>query len=220
MLEFTKWLNENSLGTSLTAYHCGPDRSAFSLSYIGTGEGLQALGPGIYFITNPHTATAYCKYSPNPILFEVTLNTENLYGIGLSYRFDMGNSHRLHGKFDEIASKFGYSSVKNMPTGSSLRQGAFPMGQIVREVGNKKAIDLFLEHGIDGAYELMPTYEGDYGLEIAVWNMNIIKMKNKWPMESKGYQELPKELPQPESLFAKEYITKLGKEARSPRKEN
>jgi len=207
MLEFTKWLNENKLSASLTAYHCGHDRNAFSLDYIGEGEGMQILGPGIYFATNPHTAIRYCKYATEPVLFEVILNTENLYGTALSFRLDMANNQRLDRQFNKIASKLGYESVDKMPTASTLRQGRYPMGQIVMEAGNRKAIDLFLEHGIDGAYEFLPHGDEDYGLEIAVWNLNAIRMKNKWPMQS---QQAPEELGKPEPLFSQEYLQRLA----------
>jgi hypothetical protein len=45
---------------SIKAYHGSPhDFNAFDLSKIGTGEGAQVYGHGLYFAENPATATAY-----------------------------------------------------------------------------------------------------------------------------------------------------------------
>lgn len=48
------------LPKGITAYHGSPhDFDKFDLSKIGTGEGAQAYGHGLYFAENPETARAY-----------------------------------------------------------------------------------------------------------------------------------------------------------------
>ena len=50
----------NSLRMGIKAYHGSPhDFDAFDLSKIGTGEGAQAYGHGLYFAENPGTAEFY-----------------------------------------------------------------------------------------------------------------------------------------------------------------
>src|SRR5262245_438695 len=47
-------------GPGIRAYHGSPhDFERFDLSKIGTGEGAQAYGHGLYFAENPKTAKAY-----------------------------------------------------------------------------------------------------------------------------------------------------------------
>ena len=46
----------DGLSGHTTAYHCGSSRGDFSFRYTGTGEGLGALGPGIYFSSTPEMA--------------------------------------------------------------------------------------------------------------------------------------------------------------------
>jgi hypothetical protein len=50
----------NSAGMTLKAYHGSPhDFDQFSLGKIGTGEGGQAYGHGLYFAENPEVARSY-----------------------------------------------------------------------------------------------------------------------------------------------------------------
>lgn len=49
-------------GKGITAFHGSPhDFDAFDLAKIGTGEGAQAYGHGLYFAENPQTAEQYKK---------------------------------------------------------------------------------------------------------------------------------------------------------------
>lgn len=51
---------DNAVGMGIRAYHGSPyDFDKFDLSKIGTGEGAQAYGHGLYFAENPQTAQAY-----------------------------------------------------------------------------------------------------------------------------------------------------------------
>jgi len=50
---------------AITAFHGSPHKfSKFDMSKIGTGEGAQAYGHGLYFAENPKVAKEYAKMSP------------------------------------------------------------------------------------------------------------------------------------------------------------
>ena len=50
----------DALGAGIRAFHGSPhDFDAFDMSKIGTGEGAQVYGSGLYFAENPKTAKAY-----------------------------------------------------------------------------------------------------------------------------------------------------------------
>src|SRR5512139_3976851 len=50
----------NAAGMGIRAYHGSPyDFNKFDLSKIGTGEGAQAYGHGLYFAENPNVAQVY-----------------------------------------------------------------------------------------------------------------------------------------------------------------
>jgi hypothetical protein len=51
----------------IRAYHGSPhDFDTFDLSKIGTGEGAQAYGHGLYFAENPNVAASYRNLAPPP----------------------------------------------------------------------------------------------------------------------------------------------------------
>src|SRR6185312_13801657 len=57
----------NALNMGIKAYHGSPhDFDAFDLSKIGTGEGAQAYGHGLYFAENPAVAGAYRNLAAAP----------------------------------------------------------------------------------------------------------------------------------------------------------
>lgn len=60
----------DAVGMGVRAYHGSPhDFDKFDLSKIGTGEGAQAYGHGLYFAENPKVAESYKKeYVPNTTL--------------------------------------------------------------------------------------------------------------------------------------------------------
>lgn len=54
-------------GKAIRAFHGSPhDFEQFDISKIGTGEGAQAYGHGLYFAENPETAAQYRKILSNP----------------------------------------------------------------------------------------------------------------------------------------------------------
>lgn len=55
----------DALNMGIRAYHGSPhDFGAFDVSKIGTGEGAQAYGHGLYFAENPAVANAYSEAGP------------------------------------------------------------------------------------------------------------------------------------------------------------
>jgi hypothetical protein len=57
---YTPDLGMAAMGGTIKAYHGSPhDFDRFDLSKIGTGEGAQAYGHGLYFAENPKTAESY-----------------------------------------------------------------------------------------------------------------------------------------------------------------
>jgi hypothetical protein len=82
-------------GLGIKAYHGSPhDFSAFDLSKIGTGEGAQAYGHGLYFADNPAVAETYKGTKPtnlswwNPMNFvtpaEVPTNKGHMYEVDIN----------------------------------------------------------------------------------------------------------------------------------------
>lgn len=57
----------NSLAMGIKAYHGSPHQfDRFDLSKIGTGEGAQAYGHGLYFAENPNVAAVYRNLADSP----------------------------------------------------------------------------------------------------------------------------------------------------------
>jgi len=67
------------LPSMVTAYHCGSALTGdkFDFQYVGNGEGYTALGPGIYFLTEP--LDIYCKYREDPHMYTVQIESSGLY---------------------------------------------------------------------------------------------------------------------------------------------
>jgi hypothetical protein len=61
-------LNWNPAAMAITAYHGSPHKfDKFRLDKIGTGEGAQAYGHGLYFAENPNVAGSYIHSNPSVI---------------------------------------------------------------------------------------------------------------------------------------------------------
>ena len=68
----------NTLRMGIKAYHGSPhDFDAFDLSKIGTGEGAQAYGHGLYFAENPAVAEGYRNTLSDPLTREVHFGDPN-----------------------------------------------------------------------------------------------------------------------------------------------
>jgi hypothetical protein len=77
--QFLRNLSPEQMGLlGITAYHGSPHRfSKFDASKIGTGEGAQVYGHGLYFAENPNVAQSYKIGLTNPAL-QLTQELENV----------------------------------------------------------------------------------------------------------------------------------------------
>lgn|SRR3989344_1706300 len=153
----------------ITAYHCGSasKQSGFSFKFSGLGENSYALGPGIYFATEPEAAKLYCKYIQNPVLLKVEINMSGIYDPFRGQPEDMrGISTKI---VEQVKKDFNLASLKK---GSSLKDGPWDFGDIAKTIGKPKAREYFLEFGFNGLYTNLPIG----GLEISVFNLNSIKI--------------------------------------------
>lgn len=104
--------------TGIRAYHGSPHKfDAFDLSKIGTGEGAQAYGHGLYFASNEDVAWSYRKaLSPTGV--------EYVFPDGRSY-FSGGNSyHELMKTLDMIPSPPGVDNGLRRSVAGALMEGA------------------------------------------------------------------------------------------------
>jgi hypothetical protein len=160
----------------VTAYHCGPQIRDFSTGHIGGGEGSQILGPGIYFATAKSVARMYCKYAGEPYLHEVILDTTNFYN-------PIQGTPHLYPALDKIAVELGYrdrddlyEKVKGV---STLGHGRGFIGALVKILGNNKARDILVKHGIQGASEII-DYENNI-TEFSVFDPTVIRKVSSTP---------------------------------------
>ena len=164
------------LPTTILVYASGPKLIGgnFSTSYIGTGEGNAILGPGIYFSDNKNVALLYAKRFDNPFLHEVELSTDGFYnpitGQPLYLR------ELLLKEEEKLANKKG---LQHLPYGISLIHGSGRIGNIVREVGPKNALNIFSHIGLRGCYEKIA---GGTALEFAVFDLQSIKLIKSSPV--------------------------------------
>jgi hypothetical protein len=78
--------------TGIKAYHSSPhDFERFDLSKIGTGEGAQAYGHGLYFAENPKVSGIGGQYYQN---FESRFLKDNAEGRALDYLKHSGYDHQ------------------------------------------------------------------------------------------------------------------------------
>lgn len=164
----------------ITAYHCGPlMEDGFSLRHVGTGEGMSALGFGVYFATQEYIAKLYCKYVERrdqvPYLYTVRLDAAGLYngiwGTPMHLRIALSDAT------EELARRAG---VRQLPRGSRLTHGIGSTAALFAHLGRVEAWEVLDDLGVTGAWEVLGR--GDPGdLEIAVWDMSIIEVLDVVP---------------------------------------
>jgi len=182
--EFRRLILAGTLPPTVVAYHCGSKLTGgkFSVDYIGSGEGLLALGPGIYFATDKDTAMLYCKYVRDPWFYTVEVRTSGLYRVG-SLSMDPSLApvwKKLKAaEQDWIAKghKTLYFDPSSLSEGSRLKDGPGYVGKFVKALGQKKGRDLLLSLGITGAVEKLSS---DY--EIAVYEPSIVRVLQAEPL--------------------------------------
>jgi hypothetical protein len=104
----------------IRAYHGSPhDFDRFDLSKIGTGEGAQVYGHGLYFAENPQTAQAYRdKLSGR----QITLPSVDSPNFQQSMREAIANNAvQVAGRDVELAKKNLTESINRYPSGSNAR---------------------------------------------------------------------------------------------------
>lgn len=171
----------------VTAYHCGRklEGGKFKLSYAGSGEGMQALGPGMYFATEKAVAELYCEYARDPYLYTVEIPTKGLYyaqqGVPEHFREPL---HKLrddlideHGEYDKLRDEY------RLPFARELQYGPGYIGRIFKLLGPKKTISMLGKIGIDGLYAKLGAYAGG-AFEIAVYDPSIIRIVDVSPVSS------------------------------------
>jgi hypothetical protein len=159
----------STLPGKVTAYHCGRPLKGgrFSLSTAGSGEGLSALGPGIYFATEPHIARLYCKYVRNPIFYTVKIDTRGIYDAV------WGVPKKLREPVQKLAAKIAAEKgLKELPMGRRLTHGPGHIGAVFRALGSASGLKALRGAGVTGAYEKLPVG----GFEIAVYDPAIVTM--------------------------------------------
>lgn len=186
-MEFYKWvlLKESVLPAILEVYHCGAVFDEFSINFVGRGEGLAALGPGIYFSDCPGISRLYCKYANRSQLYQAELNTTGIYNNRT------GQPERLTQELSKIITELGYDINKffDMPMGD-LKTGMGTIGTVFKILGKDKGWQKLISHGITGASEKLPS--GCW--EIVCWDMRAIKSIKKTRTNKEGKDMTPEEL--------------------------
>lgn len=147
------------------AWHCGakPAIASFNdfVKYVGSGEGLIILGPGIYFASDERAARRYCKYAPRPTLYEAEIDTSDYYD-SVS-----GRPGRVHERLAAALAEVGLKPGLNAP--SSFDYGRHDIGVLVWKLGRAAALQLLLKHRVRGALDLVHDF-----WEIAVFDPSTI----------------------------------------------
>ena len=170
-----RWLRDRS-ASSTTAYHCGGKLSRFDLAHVGKGEGLGVLGPGIYFASTPELAGIYCKYSSEPHLYEVTLNTRGYYNSQKGTPAPQRDA--LLALIDQLVEQ---GRLERTPSGfirgvDSFKHGQGSIGAVIKALGVTAGRRALIDIGITGAYENIPS-----GIEYVAFDMSTIKIVSTTP---------------------------------------
>ncbi len=150
----------------ITAYHCGRDNDgAFSLDYVGSGEGTSSLGPGIYFSSTRAMAERYCKYAKDKkgsaFLYEVEIEASGLYNATTGQPVHLRDS--LMALVDSLGVSDPYRGV------NPLKHGQGSIGAVFKHLGPEKGREALIRAGITGC--IFPVAGGD---EIAVFDLSIL----------------------------------------------
>jgi hypothetical protein len=164
-----------ALSGTIEAWHCGRDLvgGVFSLDYLRTGEGINYLGPGIYFIDNEELALRYAKYVDKAFIYKCSFPVDGLYDS------NRGEPLHLREKMMELSHKlakdFGLKDWTYVNPTSSFDYGKHTIGFLHQKFGRDKAIAVLKEIGINGAYEIL----GGGVAEYCIFDTNIISVVEK-----------------------------------------
>lgn len=111
---------KDASGMGIRAYHGSPhDFDKFDLSKIGTGEGAQAYGHGLYFAENPQTAQAYRdQLSGRPVNIPSYDSPHFQQSVQEAIA---NNAVQVAGKDVELAKRSLASKIDGYPANSSAR---------------------------------------------------------------------------------------------------
>ena len=161
-----------ALSGSIEAYHVGKklDEGKFNFAYIGSGEGMGALGPGIYFTDNIDLAKLYGKYSKRPYLYKAIISADKLYN---PVRGEPKHLRDTIQKIEaEVLKDRKYPSYLDL---FSRQENSFR----VRDTElNEERRNLLKEHGIGGFYVELPSG----ALEICIFDLSIISLVESVPL--------------------------------------
>jgi hypothetical protein len=154
----------------IEAYHVGRklDGGKFDFSYLGTGEGMNALGPGIYFVNDINLAKLYAKYSKRPYLYKALIPFNKLYNPVTGEPKELLKAKKLvekqiHGEGKDHLDLF--SKQKN---------------RIEDSPHNENVRNLLKANGIGGFYITLPGG----ALEICIFDLSIITIIELKPLGS------------------------------------
>lgn len=160
-----------AISGSIEVYHVGRklDDGKFNFAYLGTGEGMGALGPGIYFTDNVDIAKLYAKHSKRPYLYKAIIPTDRLYNpvtgepknlrdsiLKIREQIFQGNKNR---HYLDLFSQQGTSRVKDTEL-------------------NEERRNLLKENGIGGFYIQLPSG----ALEICIFDLSMISIVETIPL--------------------------------------
>jgi len=167
-----------ALSGSIEAWHCGRELSgnSFSLDFLGSGEGMLYLGPGIYFTDNRDLALRYAKYHDKAFLYKVSIPLDQVYDPG------RGEPLNLREKSIELQKQLridlGLPENKHLSPTDSFKYGKEIVGFLVQKFGRSKAVQMLKDIGINGIYEHLPSG----ALEICIFDPSVISILDKEPL--------------------------------------
>ena len=156
---------ERDSHTKTRAFHCGASNiKTFSLKFVGLGEGLSALGPGMYFNSSRVLAERYCKYVSNPTMYEVSLDTSGFYDstYGMPLHLRKGLSTLVDSLVE--SGKLEMSPGGNIRGVSPLTHGPGYIGAVFKALGAKEGRVALIKIGITGALEKLPSGAIEYAV--------------------------------------------------------
>lgn len=159
-----------ALSGSMEVYHVGRKliEGNFNFSYIGSGEGLGALGPGVYFTNDLEIAKRYAKYSRRPYLYKAIISTDKLYN---PVTGEPSNLRDLKKKVDEQLNIINKDYLELF----SRQENTYR----VKDTSlNEKRRNLLKNNGISGFYIELPNG----ALEICIFDLSIISITESTPL--------------------------------------
>jgi hypothetical protein len=161
----------NAISGTVEAWHCGALANGhFSLDFLGSGEGINYLGPGIYFASNKKTALVYAKYVNKPFIYKCSFSADGLYDSNLGEPLHL--RERIIRLNEELRKQFNKTDIS--PT-SSFKYGKHTIGFLHEKFGRQKAFEILKSIGINGAYEILP----DGTIEYCIFDVDSIKIVEK-----------------------------------------